>query len=400
MTELLDYEYEFAIGEHPVTAEEWQQLVNSKSSLVQFRGQWIELDLNKMAQMLRFREQQETLSDPLTLPEIMHKLATEDDEFEVDPNDSLGQILAELNNQTQLQPVGNPEKLQGKLREYQKTGVAWLHYLEKIGLNGCLTDDMGLGKTLQVICSILVDQQNNPSDRLHKPTLLVVPTSVMGSWQKEVAEQLAAAEGIARQGLMLSTLMELKQICNHPAQFLQDGSAFTAGRSHKLQRLYEMVEEALAEGDSILIFYQFTEIGTQLQAFLREQQIPTYYIHGGVSAPKRQQMIEEFQNPEASPAVFILSTKARGTGITLTKTNHVFHFDRWWDRAFRIGQKKNIFVRKFITLGTLEERIDQMIEEKKKIADLVSGSDESWITKLGNEDFKQLIALNQQAVVE
>jgi SNF2 family DNA or RNA helicase len=146
-----------------------------------------------------------------------------------------------------------------------------------------------------------------------------------------------------------------------------------------------------------------------LQAFFREKQIPTYYIHGGVAPKKRQNMIDEFQSPESGAAVFILSIKAGGAGITLTKGNHVFHFDRWWnpavenqatDRAFRIGQTKNVFVHKFVTLGTLEEKIDQMIEQKKKIANLVTGSDESWISKLDNEAFKQLIELNRQAVMD
>jgi SNF2 family DNA or RNA helicase len=119
-------------------------------------------------------------------------------------------------------------------------------------------------------------------------------------------------------------------------------------------------------------------------------------------------MIEEFQSENTQPSVFILSLKAGGVGITLTKANHVFHFDRWWnpsvenqatDRAFRIGQNKNVFVHKFVTLGTLEERIDLMIEEKKKIADAIIGADESWLTKLDNNSFKQLIALNRQAII-
>jgi SNF2 family DNA or RNA helicase len=119
-------------------------------------------------------------------------------------------------------------------------------------------------------------------------------------------------------------------------------------------------------------------------------------------------MIAEFQDPETDPSAFILSLKAGGVGITLTKANHVFHFDRWWnpavedqatDRAFRIGQQKNVFVHKFVTLGTLEERIDQMIEDKKKVASSIVGSDESWLTELDNKSFKKLIALNRQAIV-
>ena len=226
---------------------------------------------------------------------------------------------------------------------------------------------------------------------------------------KEVEKQLEEAEGIKRKGLILSTLMRLKQICNHPRQFLQDNSAFTPERSHKLERLGEMLEEVILEGDSLLIFTQFTEIGDSLQKYLKQTfRYNTYYLHGGTSQPKREQMIEEFQHPETEPSVFILSLKAGGVGITLTKANHVFHFDRWWnpavenqatDRAFRIGQQKNVFVHKFVTLGTLEERIDEMIEEKKKVANAIVSNDESWLTELDNESFRQLIALNKQTII-
>ncbi|TXK93162.1 ATP-dependent helicase, partial [Methylococcaceae bacterium HT1] len=193
----------------------------------------------------------------------------------------------------------------------------------------------------------------------------------------EVEEQLEDSDGIQRQGLMLSTLMKLKQICNHPVQFLQDDSQFSAQRSHKLERIIDMLAEAIAEGDSVLIFTQFTEIGDKLSHYLsQEQHYPCYYLHGGIARKKREKMIEDFQDPESPPSVFVLSLKAGGVGITLTHANHVFHFDRWWnpavenqatDRAFRIGQKKKVMVHKFITLGTLEERIDQMIEDKQKM---------------------------------
>jgi SNF2 family DNA or RNA helicase len=227
---------------------------------------------------------------------------------------------------------------------------------------------------------------------------------------REVEKQLDGAEGIGRQGLMLSTLMKLKQICNHPRQFLQDGSAFTPERSHKLERLAGMLEEVAAEGESALVFTQFTEIGQQLEDYLRHGlHLNTYYLHGGTARGRREKMIAQFQDPESDPAVFILSLKAGGVGITLTRANHVFHFDRWWnpavedqatDRAFRIGQTRNVFVHKFITLGTLEERIDQMIEDKKQIAGAIVGADESWLAQLDNERFKQLIRLNRETVLE
>lgn len=170
-----------------------------------------------------------------------------------------------------------------------------------------------------------------------------------------------------------------------------------------------MLEEVIAEGDSLLIFTQFTDIGEALQTYLKQAlYYNTYYIHGGTNREKRERMIEQFQAPDTPPSAFILSLKAGGVGITLTKANHVFHFDRWWnpaveeqatDRAFRIGQKKNVFVHKFVTLGTIEERIDLMIEDKKKMADSIVGSDESWLTELDNESFKTLISLNHQMVL-
>ena len=171
-----------------------------------------------------------------------------------------------------------------------------------------------------------------------------------------------------------------------------------------------MVAEVIAEGESLLIFTQFTELGDALERYLRLTcHYNTYYIHGATNRNKREQMIGEFQDLETEPSVFILSLKAGGVGITLTKANHVFHFDRWWnpaienqatDRAFRIGQTNNVFVHKFVALGTLEERIDEMIEDKKKLAGSIVGSDESWLTELDNNAFKQLIALNKSAILE
>jgi SNF2 family DNA or RNA helicase len=227
---------------------------------------------------------------------------------------------------------------------------------------------------------------------------------------KEVTGQLDEVEGIQRKGMILSTLLKLKQICNHPRQFLQDNSDFTPERSHKLSRLSEMMTEVVEAGESLLVFTQFTELGDALEKYVRQTlHYNTYYIHGGTNPNKRQRMITEFQNPETEPSVFILSLKAGGVGITLTKANHVFHFDRWWnpavedqatDRAFRIGQKKNVFVHKFVAIGTLEERIDQMIEDKKKLAGAIVGADESWLTELDNDAFKSLIALNKSAILD
>jgi SNF2 family DNA or RNA helicase len=631
---LVEYQYELAIGGESVSAKEWEQLVQAKAPLVKFRGEWMELDRDKMQEMLQFWQQHQQEQPEMSLTEFM-KLVASDDNLEVDRDSTLEEMLAQLNDKSQFEPIPNPPQLNGTLREYQRRGVSWLQYLENLGLNGCLADDMGLGKTIQVIARLVNERaevsatpttkkasskttiksaaktvaktsktSKSKADEIEiapsassepKPTLLIAPTSVVGNWKKEVEKfaphlraivhhgsdrtqdveafkascfthdltitsftlvrkdenlfseiawhrvvideaqniknpkaaqtkailnleathrlaltgtpvenrlldlwsifnflnpgylgkeaqfkksfevpiqknsdkiqagilkklvepfilrrlktdrsiikdlpdkieqklytnltkeqaslyqavvrevegKIENTEGIERKGLILSTLMQLKQICNHPMQFLHDGSEFTPERSHKLSRLSEMVEEAIEEGESLLIFSQFTEIGDALaKHFKHVYHYNTYYIHGGTSRDKRERAITEFQDPETEPSVFVLSLKAGGVGITLTKANHVFHFDRWWnpavedqatDRAFRIGQKKNVFVHKFVTIGSLEEKIDQMIEDKKKLAGAIVGADESWLTELDNDTFKQLIALNRDAILE
>lgn len=588
---LLQYRYELTLGGESVSAAEWEQLVNAKTPLVRFRGQWVALDREKMREMLAFwRTQGE--QDARSMGELLRRSLEEAEFFEIDAEDTLADMLAKLRDPHRIEPIDDPPQLQARLRDYQKRGVAWLGFLESLGLNGCLADDMGLGKTMQVIAHLLLEQAQG---LVHKPTLLIAPTSVMGNWRKEierfapdiathihhggerasdkaafdaayhgcqvfitsyalarrdakllagaawkrlvldeaqniknplaaqtkailhlkadhrlaltgtpvenrlldlwsifnflnpgylgsqtqfrrhyelpiqrdnrpgqatllrtlvepfilrrvktdpaiiqdlpakldnrqychlsreqaslyaavvrdVEQELEESEGIQRQGLMLSTLMKLKQICNHPAQFLQDGGPFTAERSHKLERLSDMLGDVLEEGESALIFSQFTDIGASLERYLKSNlHCQTYYLHGGTPRHRREQMIARFQDPESPPALFILSLKAGGVGITLTRANHVFHFDRWWnpavedqatDRAFRIGQTRTVFVHKFVTLGTLEERIDAMIEEKRQVAGAIVGNDESWLAKLDNEAFKQLIALNRQALLD
>lgn len=226
---------------------------------------------------------------------------------------------------------------------------------------------------------------------------------------KDVQEEMENAEGMKRKGLILSTLMRLKQICNHPAQFLQDGSEFSEKRSLKFSRVAQMVEEVMAEGESLLLFTQFTDVGKALASHFRSHyQYNTYYLHGATSRAQRDRMIDEFQAPETEPSLFILSLKAGGVGITLTKANHVFHFDRWWnpavenqatDRAFRIGQTKQVFVHKMVVIGTLEERIDEMLEDKKRLSDSIVGNDESWLTELDNDAFRELIELKRESVL-
>jgi SNF2 family DNA or RNA helicase len=605
---LVEYEYQLAIGDEEVSTKEWEQLVNAKTPLVHFRGQWMELDRDKMQEFLKFWQSHGDEKPQMTMLEFLQRSGSAEDDWEVEHDGFLSEMMEKLQDKSQFEPVADLEQLQGTLREYQQRGVSWLSYLEQLGLNGCLADDMGLGKSIQVIARLIQErelatkekQQTNSktakaSSPSVLPTLLIAPTSVVGNWLREIAkfaphlnarvhhggdrlqdlsefkadclqqdvvitsftlarkdakllgglewqrivldeaqniknpktaqtkailklsakhrlaltgtpvenrlldlwsifnflnpgylgkqtqfrksfeipiqkdnnkvksltlkklveplilrrvktdksiindlpdkveqklytnltkeqaslyeavvkdvdDKIQNTEGMERKGLILATLMKLKQICNHPAQFLQDGSDFLPTRSHKVSRLAEMVEEAIAEGESILIFSQFTEICASLEKHLkRSLHCNTYYLHGGTARQRREKMIAEFQTPETEPSVFILSLKAGGVGITLTKANHVFHFDRWWnpavedqatDRAFRIGQEKNVFVHKFVSIGTLEEKIDQMIEDKKKVASSVIGSDESWLTELDNEAFKDLIALNKTAILD
>ena len=223
----------------------------------------------------------------------------------------------------------------------------------------------------------------------------------------EMIERIDKSEGIERKGLVLATLMKLKQICNHPALFLQDGSILE-GRSGKLARLEEMLEEVLAEGDKALIFTQFAGMGVMLRHYLQEKVgCETLFLHGGTAKKQRDAMIQRFQNDPHGPPLFILSLKAGGLGLNLTAANHVFHFDRWWnpavenqatDRVFRIGQTKNVQVHKFVCIGTLEERIDQMIEQKKELADSIIGTGEAWLTEMSTEQLKEVFTLSRDAV--
>jgi SNF2 family DNA or RNA helicase len=221
----------------------------------------------------------------------------------------------------------------------------------------------------------------------------------------EMLGKIEQARGIERKGQILSALTKLKQICNHPALFLQDGSPLV-GRSGKLIRMEEMLYEVMAEGERALIFTQFAGMGAMLRHYLQEKLgCEVLFLHGGTPKKQRDGMIQKFQS--GGVPLFILSLKAGGLGLNLTAANHVFHFDRWWnpavenqatDRVFRIGQKKNVFVHKFVCLGTLEERIDQMIEGKKALAESVIGTGEAWLTELSNDALKDLLSLHREAV--
>ncbi len=220
------------------------------------------------------------------------------------------------------------------------------------------------------------------------------------------------AEGMRRRGIVLATLIKLKQICNHPAQALGEpvdsASALSPRRSGKTLRITEMLEEVLAEDQQALVFTQFRQMGKLLASMLRRSlDRDVLFLHGGTPEKERRRMIDQFQSADGSAPIFLLSLKAGGFGLNLTAASHVFHFDRWWnpavenqatDRAHRIGQTRTVHVHKFIVAGTLEERIDQMIEEKSDLADRIIGSGERGLTELTTDRLRDLLTLRSDAV--
>lgn len=224
----------------------------------------------------------------------------------------------------------------------------------------------------------------------------------------DMMDKIESSDGITRRGNVLAAMTKLKQVCNHPAQLLHDRSA-VGRRSGKVIRFEEILEEILAEGDRVLCFTQFTGFAELLVPHLSARfGHDVAYLHGGTPKKRRDEMVARFQSGDG-PAVFVLSLKAGGTGLNLTAANHVVHLDRWWnpavenqatDRAFRIGQQRSVQVHKFVCTGTLEEKIDEMIEEKKALADLVVSDGEGWLTELSTSDLRDVFALSDGAVGE
>jgi SNF2 family DNA or RNA helicase len=224
----------------------------------------------------------------------------------------------------------------------------------------------------------------------------------------DMLRRIDEADGIARKGLVLTAMLRLKQVCNHPAQFLGDGSALP-GRSGKLERAGEILDEVLDSGERALVFTQFAEMGSLLVEYLSAHLgCRISYLHGGVPRRQRDDMVAEFQDPAIDVPIMVLSLKAGGTGLNLTAANHVIHFDRWWnpavenqatDRAFRIGQRKDVLVRKLVCAGTLEDRIDQLIASKRDLAERVVGAGEGWLTELSTDDLADVLRLSAEASV-
>ncbi|MFC7613835.1 DEAD/DEAH box helicase [Actinokineospora soli] len=585
--ELVDYRWDMAVGDSTLTPAELDALAKAKVPLVRVRGRWVHLDQRRLAAGLEFLRRSAEGSTSAGNILALAALPADDPLLPapVVGIDGDGWVADLLNGrmEARLEPVKAPPGFGADLRPYQQRGLAWMAFLDRLGLGACLADDMGLGKTVQLLALEAMARVDGP----RPPTLLVCPMSLVGNWQREAAKfapdlrvhvhhgtdrgkladadadlvittynllardsarfaerewdrvvldeaqniknsasrqsraaravparhrialtgtpvenrlaelwsimdfanpgllgsvhkfrarfavpierygdedaatrlrrvtgpfvlrrvktdpsiisdlpekvemkqlcnltaeqaslyqavvddmmgKVEESEGVQRKGLVLSTITRLKQVCNHPAQFLGDGSRI-AGRSGKLARLEETLEEVLADGDRALVFTQFAAFGGMLVPHLAARfDTEVLFLHGGTPKARRDAMVERFQSGDG-PSIFLLSLKAGGTGLTLTAANHVIHLDRWWnpavedqatDRAFRIGQRRDVQVRKLMCIGTLEEKIDAMIERKKALARLAVGAGEDWLTELTTDELREVVTLSAEAVGE
>ena len=285
----------------------------------------------------------------------------------------------------------NPiERLQDPLASSRLKSLVGPFILRRVKSDPTVISDLPAKNEMKVFCTLTREQ-----------------VTLYEAVVRDSLKQIEESEGIQRRGLVLATLLKLKQVCNHPAHFLGDGGAL-ADRSGKLIRLVEMLEEVTAVRERALIFTQFSEMGTllkrHLQTVLGDEVL---FLYGGTPVAARAKMVERFQSDPHGPPVLVLSIKAGGTGLNLTRANHVFHFDRWWnpavenqatDRAFRIGQTKNVQVFKYVCAGTVEERIDEMIERKLALAQSIIGVSEAWISELSTEQLRDIFTLRAEAV--
>ncbi|WP_141577706.1 DEAD/DEAH box helicase [Actinomadura sp. WMMA1423] len=585
---MVDFRWDLAIGDESIDEAELEELARLKTPLVRLRGQWVELDERQLEAALDFlrHPRRGRMSAAEAIRAIVH---AGDDALpltEVDATGALGDLLSGEADR-RLTPMRTPDDLNAELRPYQERGLAWLTFMNDLGLGALFADDMGLGKTISVLSLLIHERKDGATP---PPTLAIVPMSLVGNWQREAArftpklrvqvhhgtgrhrgeelaeavagadlvlttygtaardaetlaaiawervvcdeaqalknsgtrqaravrsiparsrialtgtpvenhltelwsimefanpgllgprgafrrrfaipieregdeqaalalkratqpfvlrrlktdrsiisdlpdkqeikvycnltteqaslyratvddmlQQIAEAEEAKRRGLVLATMAKLKQVCNHPAQLLKDGSRLP-GRSGKLERLEEICAEVMEQGEKALVFTQYAEFGSMLQPYLAARlERPVLWLHGGTSKQARDDLVQRFQ-ADAEPSVFLLSLKAAGTGLTLTAANHVVHVDRWWnpavedqatDRAFRIGQTRDVQVRKFICVGTMEERVDEMIERKKALAESIVGTGEDWLTELSVAELRDVLRLSPEAV--
>jgi hypothetical protein len=264
--------------------------------------------------------------------------------------------------------------------------------LRRVKSDPTIIQDLPPKNEMKVVCSLTREQVT-----LYKAVV------------DEELRYIESAGGIERRGRVLALLTHLKQVCNHPAHYLGEAGPLP-GRSGKLTRITEMLEEMVAANaaERALVFTQFREMGDRLIAHLRASvDAEVVFLHGGTPRKARDEMVRQFQEDAQGPRIFVLSVKAGGTGLNLTAATHVFHFDRWWnpavedqatDRAYRIGQKRVVQVHKLLCAGTVEEKVDRMLEQKRDLASKIVGTGEQWITELGDDDLRELFSLSRDAV--
>ncbi|MDY0200697.1 MAG: DEAD/DEAH box helicase [Tenuifilaceae bacterium] len=574
LNEMLQFEWQIAIGDKTIPVGEFKKLVKGTSGIVNIKGEYVLIDQKEITTLLNNLDEDKQLSHT----ELLQSALTEEyQEAKISISSKAKEIINEL---LQSEQKAIPKNLNANLRPYQERGYQWLYNNSKVGFGSIIADDMGLGKTLQVISLLL---QFKHEGRLSKnKALVVVPTTLITNWQKEIEKfapqllphiyhgakrefktdecdlvitsygilrsdaskfqkikwevlaideaqniknpgteqtkvvkklkadvkiaisgtpvenrlseywslfdfvnkgylgsakyfkkffaspiendnnelqlekfkkitepfilrrlktdksiisdlpekiehdcfvQLAKEQtalyqnvvdtmieslnnteqdSIERKGLVLKMITALKQVCNHPSQFLkkEDDRVELSGKTEMLIQLLRSIYE---NNEKVLIFTQYKEMGKILTRILENVFDTTpLFLHGGVARNKRDAMVDEFQNKKHKK-IFILSIKAGGTGLNLTAANHVIHYDLWWnpaveaqatDRAFRIGQHKNVLVHRLISKGTFEEKINQMIQDKKHLADLTVSTGEKWIGDLSNAELKDLVSIN------
>ncbi|MGQ1784915.1 SNF2-related protein [Saccharicrinis sp. GN24d3] len=574
LNEMLQFEWQIAIGDKTIPVSEFKKLVDGTSGVVNIKGEYVLIDQKEVATLLANLDEDKQLSHA----ELLQSALTEEyQEAKISLSDTARQLINEL---LQSDRIATPAELNATLRPYQERGYQWLYNNSKVGFGSIIADDMGLGKTLQVISLLL---QFKKEGRLNKKkALVVVPTTLITNWQKEIErfapqllphiyhgakrefktdecdlvitsygmlrsdaskfqkikwevlaideaqniknpgteqtkavkklkadvkiamsgtpvenrlseywslfdfvnkgylgsakyfkkafaspiendnneEQLerfrkitepfilrrlktdkliisdlpekiehdcfvelakeqtalyqnvvdsmmktlenAEEDSIERKGLVLKMMTALKQVCNHPSQFLkkEDDRIELSGKTEMLIQLLRSIYE---NDEKVLIFTQYKEMGAILVRILEDVfDSKPLFLHGGISRQKRDALVEDFQTKKHKK-IFILSIKAGGTGLNLTAANHVIHYDLWWnpaveaqatDRAFRIGQQKNVLVHRMISKGTFEEKINEMLLDKKHLADLTVSAGEKWIGDLSNTELKNLVSMN------
>lgn len=290
------------------------------------------------------------------------------------------------------------EKLQDAERAQQLRSLIQPFVLRRVKSDPAIAGDLPDKIEMKVFCNLTAEQA-------------AIYQRVTG----EMLGQIDTAGGIRRRGLILAALTKLKQICDHPILLSkeEDDSPPVSelyGRSGKCERLLEMLEELLEEGDAALVFTQYRQMGLLLEKMIADRLKTTpLFLHGGTSSKRRDEMIQSFQAPKSDHRVFILSLRAGGLGLNLTAANHVFHFDRWWnpavesqatDRAHRIGQTRKVQVHKYVCVGTMEEKIDKLLTDKIALADKIVSSGDDWLTNLSTQELKEYLSLGRDAVAE